>query len=189
MTYNEQPDSYRESDLETVSKAKEEQSIEMASVATEMTADETVTSIIEKRSTPTQIEELRSKEIKDIPLDEGAAHTKEGVETSGSTVVKPVEKQEPIKMTAVPVNKDIEEPEITTGKEMRPSISAEPMRDSRLNLQAIAWSDNPERRIAVINNHVVREGSSFEGFYVILITKEEVIVREDGKNWKLIFGK
>ncbi len=59
--------------------------------------------------------------------------------------------------------------------------------DSRLKLQAIAWSNNPEKRIAVINDHIVREGSSIEGVQVTMIKEDEVVVREGTDSFKLVF--
>jgi hypothetical protein len=60
--------------------------------------------------------------------------------------------------------------------------------DSRLKLQAIAWSLNPEKRIAVINNQIVREGSSIQGISVIHILEDQVIFREGEATFKMTFG-
>jgi hypothetical protein len=60
--------------------------------------------------------------------------------------------------------------------------------DSKLKLQAIAWSDDAARRIAVINNHVVREGESVEGFSVTQIRQDDIIVNDGTESWRLEFG-
>ncbi|MEE9495097.1 MAG: general secretion pathway protein GspB [Desulfobacterales bacterium] len=60
--------------------------------------------------------------------------------------------------------------------------------DSKLKLQAIAWSDDPAQRIAVINNHVVREGESVEGFSVTQIRQDDIIVNDGTESWRLEFG-
>jgi len=59
--------------------------------------------------------------------------------------------------------------------------------ETGLKLHAIAWSSDPQKRIAVINGRIVREGESIEGFSVTHIGAEEVVVREGEKAWKLVF--
>jgi len=59
--------------------------------------------------------------------------------------------------------------------------------ESRLKLQAIAWSNNPEKRIAVINDHIIREGSSIDGVHVMHIKEDEVVIREGTDSFKLVF--
>ena len=60
--------------------------------------------------------------------------------------------------------------------------------DSKLKLQAIAWSDDAAQRIAVINNHVVREGELVEGFSVNQIRQDDIIVNDGTESWRLEFG-
>jgi FtsZ-interacting cell division protein ZipA len=60
--------------------------------------------------------------------------------------------------------------------------------DSKLKLQAIAWSDDAAQRIAVINNHVVREGESVEGFSVTQIRQDDIIINDGTESWRLEFG-
>lgn len=60
--------------------------------------------------------------------------------------------------------------------------------DSKLELQAIAWSDDAAQRIAVINNHVVREGESVEGFSINQIRQDDIIVNDGTESWRLEFG-
>ena len=60
--------------------------------------------------------------------------------------------------------------------------------DSKLELQAIAWSENAAQRIAVINNRVVREGESVEGFSVNQIRQDDIIVNDGTESWRLEFG-
>ena len=59
--------------------------------------------------------------------------------------------------------------------------------DSSLKLQAIAWSNDPDQRIAVINGQILREGGTVEGITVTGIEKDAVIVREGAKTKKLVF--
>jgi hypothetical protein len=60
--------------------------------------------------------------------------------------------------------------------------------DSKLKLQAIAWSDDATRRMAVINNQIVREGGMVDGFSVIKIRKDDVIVNDGSASWRLEFS-
>jgi hypothetical protein len=87
-------------------------------------------------------------------------------------------------------------------RETRPAAAAAPtknspprvarsyrrLEDSKLDLQAIAWSKDAKRRIAVINGHIVREGESVEGFMVNQIRQEDVVVNDGTVSWQLELG-
>ena len=60
--------------------------------------------------------------------------------------------------------------------------------DSKLDLQAIAWSKDASKRLAVINGHIVREGESVEGFLVNQIRQDTVIVNDGTSSWQIEFG-
>jgi cytoskeletal protein RodZ len=60
--------------------------------------------------------------------------------------------------------------------------------DNRLKIQAIAWSQVPDERMAVINSRIVREGGSVEGFSIVAIRSDDVIVREKGQLYRVPFG-
>ncbi len=60
--------------------------------------------------------------------------------------------------------------------------------DSKLKLQAIAWSDEAARRMAVINNHIVREGETVDGFTITNIRRDDVIVNDGSSSWRLKFS-
>jgi len=69
-----------------------------------------------------------------------------------------------------------------------PKITAKPYHgDSPIKVQAIAWSDNPAQRLAVINDTVVREGQFIGDILIIGIHPEKIIIRKEGKMWELIF--
>ncbi len=59
---------------------------------------------------------------------------------------------------------------------------------SVLKLQALAWSNDAARRLAVINGHVLHEGEAVEGYQVIQIRQQDVIVNDGRKSWRLVFG-
>ena len=67
-------------------------------------------------------------------------------------------------------------------------ISVKPLEDSKLKLQAISWSENPDNRIAVINGSIMREGESIEGFRIIQIGQDDVVVRDGPNERRLVFG-
>ena len=80
--------------------------------------------------------------------------------------------------TAVPVKKSTQ----------RVARSYQRLDDSKLKLQAIAWSKDAAQRLAVINGHVVREGESVDGFLVNQIRQEDVVVNDGSVSWQLEFG-
>ncbi|MFO7962710.1 MAG: general secretion pathway protein GspB [Desulfobacterales bacterium] len=57
-----------------------------------------------------------------------------------------------------------------------------------LKLMAIAWAENPDGRIAVINGVICREGGSITGVQIVQIDKEEVIVQKEGRDYKIPFN-
>ena len=63
------------------------------------------------------------------------------------------------------------------------------LRAADLKLHAIAWSPEPSQRMAVINNSVTREGDTIEGFAVLLITEDEILVRKDREKWRLMLRR
>jgi hypothetical protein len=60
--------------------------------------------------------------------------------------------------------------------------------DSKLKLQALAWSSDASRRMAVINGRIVREGESTDGYQINQIRKEDVVVSDGRQSWSLEFG-
>jgi hypothetical protein len=67
------------------------------------------------------------------------------------------------------------------------SIPLKQANETRLEIQAIAWSNDPESRIAVINSRILREGGSVEGVLVKNIGKDEIIFRKGGDEWRQLF--
>ena len=62
------------------------------------------------------------------------------------------------------------------------------MTDSKLKLQAIAWSNDATRRMAVINDQIVREGGMVDGFSVTHIRRDDVIVNDGTTSSRLEFS-
>lgn len=60
--------------------------------------------------------------------------------------------------------------------------------DGRLEVQAIVWSPVVEDRMAVINNQVIHQGNTVEGFSVVEIGQDQVLVKEGGQYYVVFFG-
>ena len=60
--------------------------------------------------------------------------------------------------------------------------------DSKLKLQALAWFNDASKRMAVINSHIVREGGTVEGYQVTQIRRQDVVVNDGKKSWRLEFA-
>ncbi|MBL0715628.1 MAG: hypothetical protein JJV98_18215 [Desulfosarcina sp.] len=69
-----------------------------------------------------------------------------------------------------------------------PYALAEVLSRDTLRLQAISWSDLPNTRITIIAGQILREGQNVDGYTVILIRPEDVIVEKAGKHWKVVYG-
>ena len=59
---------------------------------------------------------------------------------------------------------------------------------TNIELQAIAWSNDPKSRLAVINGLILRERESIDNVIVMHIGKDEVIFKKGGEEWKQMFG-
>ena len=73
------------------------------------------------------------------------------------------------------------QPSATAG----PSREAAPLARGLLTLQAISWSDVPSARLTIIDGRILREGETVDGYTVIQIRPEDIIVGKSGKQWKL----
>ena len=62
------------------------------------------------------------------------------------------------------------------------------LNDSKIKLQALAWSSDAARRMAVINGRIVREGESMDGYQIDRIRQEDVVVSDGRQSWSLEFG-
>lgn len=67
--------------------------------------------------------------------------------------------------------------------------NAKLLADGRLKVQAIAWSPVAQDRMAVMNNHIVHEGETVDGFSIVAIGQDDVVVKEKGQLWRVKFGR
>jgi hypothetical protein len=70
-----------------------------------------------------------------------------------------------------------------------PYAQAEAFTQDTLQLQAVSWSDLPSERITIINGQILREGQTVDGYAVVQIRPEDVIVKRSGKLWKVSYGQ
>ena len=75
-----------------------------------------------------------------------------------------------------------------TNAEWSAAIPVKQTGESKLELQAIAWSSDPKNRLAVVNGRVVREGESIDSVHIMHIGKDEVIFKKGSEEWKQLFG-
>jgi hypothetical protein len=75
-----------------------------------------------------------------------------------------------------------------TNAEWTAAIPVKQTGESKLELQAIAWSSDPKTRLAVVNGRVVRQGESIDSVHIMHIGKDEVIFKKGSEEWKQLFG-
>jgi hypothetical protein len=54
------------------------------------------------------------------------------------------------------------------------------LHNAPLKIQALFWSTSPMKRVAMINNLVLKEGDAIEGLQIVRIDRDEIIVNADG---------
>jgi hypothetical protein len=59
---------------------------------------------------------------------------------------------------------------------------------TKIEVQAIAWSNDPKSRLAVINGLILRERESIDNVIVMHIGKDAVIFKKGSEEWKQMFG-
>ncbi len=110
-----------------------------------------------------------------------------------ATLKKPPQKG-PTSKDAAASNKTVVAKSVPSGRpatRVKKSDSAanyERIADSKLKLQALAWFSDSSKRMAVINSHIVREGGSVEGYQVTQIRRQDVVLSDGRKLWRLEFG-
>jgi len=66
---------------------------------------------------------------------------------------------------------------------------AKRLENDRMMLQAVAWAPRPEKRMGVIDGQVVREGDNANGYTVVKIRKQNIILQRDGQYFRLEFQR
>ena len=81
-----------------------------------------------------------------------------------------------------------EEPEQNTKIDRFASIPVKRSNQTKIDLQAIAWSKDPKSRLAVINGLILRERESIDNVIVMHIGKDAVVFNNGEEEWKQMFG-
>ena len=66
-------------------------------------------------------------------------------------------------------------------------LSVAVIKDSSVELQAISWSADPEKRLAIINGKICREKDHVGGYMIQAIKPDEVILTKGSVKGKLVF--
>jgi hypothetical protein len=86
------------------------------------------------------------------------------------------------------IEKPGEKPGQRTTSDRFESLPVKRSNQTKIEIQAIAWSDDPKGRLAVINGLILRERESIDNAIVLYIGKDSVIFRKEGEEWKQMFG-
>jgi general secretion pathway protein B len=69
-----------------------------------------------------------------------------------------------------------------------PYARVEPLPKGEISIQAISWADEPQARIAVMDNKILREGENVGEMTIVEIRKDDVVVRQAGRLWRVVFN-
>jgi hypothetical protein len=72
---------------------------------------------------------------------------------------------------------------------IQPWRNAPPLENSKIKLQALAWSRQPEKRMVVIDGQVVREGDDVSGYTVKKIQENDIILQQNERFFRLSFNR
>jgi cytoskeletal protein RodZ len=78
-----------------------------------------------------------------------------------------------------------DEKEVLNAKSLKQIIL--PLENNRLTVQAISWDQSQANRIAVIDNSVLREGDFVQGYRLVRIEEDSVILHYSGNDYRLGF--
>jgi hypothetical protein len=108
----------------------------------------------------------------------------------GNTAVSFDKKKSPLKQTQkkTVVEKPNEKPIKDIEADRFLSMPVKRSNQTKIEVQAIAWSNDPKSRLAVINGLILREGESIDNIIVMHIGKDAVVFRKGEEGWKQIFG-
>ncbi|MBA4366507.1 MAG: hypothetical protein C0403_02595 [Desulfobacterium sp.] len=124
----------------------------------------------------------KSKPMAEVPIKTEVPVTQPMAEVPVKTEV-PVTKP----IADVPVNTEAPVANPDSIRKLPPQLEVK--QDTRIHLQAIAWSPDPESSFILINNRLFHEGDNFEGITITHIGKEDVSFKENGVEWQEHFRR
>ncbi len=133
---------------------------------------------------------------------------KKTARSSGTSMSKKTKERAPFKTPDKPKKTPGEKPSFNTEETSHPSMEIDdPVKNSKkpltpdtpnrqitilknneLKIQAISWAQKPENRIAVIDNRVLRQGDAVQGYRLVEIEKDSVILQDSDKDYRLEFN-
>ena len=107
-----------------------------------------------------------------------------------NTAVLSEKKISPLKQTQKKtiVGKSSEKSVQNTEDDRFSSFPVKRSNQTNIEVQAIAWANDPKSRLAVINGLILREGESIDNTIVMHIGKDTVVFRKGAEGWKQMFG-
>lgn len=81
-----------------------------------------------------------------------------------------------------------EKPGQNTKADRFASMPVKRSNQTKIEVQAIAWSNDPKSRLAVINGLILREGESVDNVIVMHIGKDAVVFKKGEEGWRQMFG-
>jgi hypothetical protein len=108
----------------------------------------------------------------------------------GNTSVLLNKKTSPLKQARkeTVVGKRSEKPGQNIKADRFASIPVKRSNQTKIEVQAIAWSNDPKNRLAVINGLILRERESIDNVIVMHIGRDEIIFKKGREEWKQMFG-
>ena len=151
--------------------------------------------VVEKSATKPK--DQATAQIKTAPVSESENLTLQEPSFQKNTPEKAEQIQEAPRVAAetdieVLLSKDINEEATRSLTSAETAIQPEKpetpqLTDPDMLLQALTWSREPHKRIAVINNRILHEGETVSGYLLVAINQDDVILGREGKSWKLLF--
>ena len=148
---------------------------------------------VDTKETPAKVRSIVPKVTVDQQNTKPTTTVRSSEPGTAATHKKPLPKR-PTPKDAAASNKTVAARSVPSGK---PATKAKKpdrtgtydrLDDAKLKLQALAWFSDASKRMAVINSHIVREGGSVEGYQVTQIRRQDVVVSDGKKSWRVEFG-
>jgi len=138
------------------------------------------------RSTPSRVKD-EGQSAGSMPAAASQKPPNRVIQHKPAPTKSPPEKYTPSKKSIAGKQRASSKPDAAAVRKTK-AITYAKLADSSMKLQALAWSKDAARRMAVINGRIVREGESMEGYQIKQIREEDVVVSNGQQSWSLEFG-
>jgi type II secretion system (T2SS) protein B len=126
--------------------------------------------------------------------DEIVSESRPLVESKKESIEKPLldresqEPESPVSTTAKDTSDSIDAPSKEMATQKEKPLQMDRLEGVGLRIQAISWGDVPQERLVVINNQVLHEGESIEGYQISQINPDDIVLRRGGNAYQLDFS-